>query len=228
MAVRMRRYDLNNETPRITFPGYGSWDRSFSTTGRVTVPYSFTNTRVDATAGYDLKVVTLEAGVRRTAIDRTFREVEQTAETAGSIAAASPAGKYLTSLGVEKKDFWKVVDQCYLCDLCYMTKCPYVPPHEFNLDFPHLMLRYRAVEAKKHGVSLADRQLAETDRNGKWATLIAGAANWATRRDNTTMRGLIEKTAGIDRNAQLPTYASQSLEARVAAQPPARAPWRRK
>jgi glycerol-3-phosphate dehydrogenase subunit C len=125
---------------------------------------------------------------------------------------------------VESKDFARVVEACTLCDMCFLTKCPYVPPHEFNLDFPHLMLRYRAVEAKKNGVPAADRQLAETDRNGKLATLIAGAANWATRRDNTTMRGLMEKTAGIDRNAALPTYATQSLEKRAAANPPARDP----
>lgn len=88
VAVRLRRYDLNNETPRITFAGTGSWDRSFSTSNpRITVPYSFTNTRIDATAGYDLKVVTLEGGLRHTAIDRTFREVEETAETTGSLAA---------------------------------------------------------------------------------------------------------------------------------------------
>ncbi|MCK7580231.1 MAG: hypothetical protein MZV65_34350 [Chromatiales bacterium] len=48
--------------------------------------------------------------------------------------------------GVKKEDYWKVVDQCYLCDLCYMTKCPYVPPHAWNLDFPHLMLRAKAVK----------------------------------------------------------------------------------
>ncbi|MEC8869618.1 MAG: Fe-S oxidoreductase, partial [Pseudomonadota bacterium] len=42
--------------------------------------------------------------------------------------------------GVDQVDYWKVVDQCYLCDLCYMTKCPYVPPHEWGIDFPHLML----------------------------------------------------------------------------------------
>ena len=41
--------------------------------------------------------------------------------------------------GVDKADYMKVADQCYLCDLCYMTKCPYVPPHEFDIDFPHLM-----------------------------------------------------------------------------------------
>ena len=38
--------------------------------------------------------------------------------------------------GVAKEDYWKVVDQCFMCDLCYQTKCPYVPPHEWNLDFP--------------------------------------------------------------------------------------------
>ncbi|WP_036282150.1 heterodisulfide reductase-related iron-sulfur binding cluster [Methylocystis sp. ATCC 49242] len=123
---------------------------------------------------------------------------------------------------VASADFKQVVDACTLCDMCFMTKCPYVPPHEFNLDFPHLMLRYRAVEAKKHGIGAADRALAETDRNGKWATLIAGAANWATRRENTTMRGLEEKIAGLDRNAELPKYASHTLEAKAAANPPAR------
>src|SRR3990167_1166679 len=50
--------------------------------------------------------------------------------------------------GVDKKDYRKVVDQCYLCDLCYMTKCPYVPPHKFNLDFPHTMLRAKVIKVK--------------------------------------------------------------------------------
>ena len=50
--------------------------------------------------------------------------------------------------GVAKDDYWKVVDQCYLCDVCYMTKCPYVPPHPWNVDFPHLMLRAKAKRFK--------------------------------------------------------------------------------
>jgi glycerol-3-phosphate dehydrogenase subunit C len=50
--------------------------------------------------------------------------------------------------GVAKEDYWKVVDHCYLCDLCFMTKCPYVPPHAWNLDFPHLMLRAKAFKYK--------------------------------------------------------------------------------
>src|SRR6201988_5534572 len=67
---------------------------------------------------------------------------------------------------VKSEDFGPVIDACTLCDMCFMTKCPYVPPHEFNLDFPHLMLRYRAMEEKQGKVTFADRQLAETDRNG--------------------------------------------------------------
>ena len=78
---------------------------------------------------------------------------------------------------MEKSRFGEVVDRCYLCDTCYMTKCPYVPPHPFNVDFPHLMLRHRAMEERQGKVSFADRQLAATDRNGKLATLVAPLAN---------------------------------------------------
>src|SRR5271170_1139486 len=51
--------------------------------------------------------------------------------------------------GVASEDFKSVADACTLCDMCFMTKCPYVPPHAFNVDFPHLMVRYRAVELAK-------------------------------------------------------------------------------
>ena len=47
---------------------------------------------------------------------------------------------------IKKEAYWSVVDQCYLCDLCYMTKCPYTPLHPWQLDFPHLMLRGKADE----------------------------------------------------------------------------------
>ena len=72
--------------------------------------------------------------------------------------------------GVKSADFKSVADACTLCDMCFLTKCPYVPPHEFNLDFPHLMVRYRAVELKKGEIGGIDRQLTETDRNGKLGT----------------------------------------------------------
>ena len=65
--------------------------------------------------------------------------------------------------GVDRSDYTKVVDQCYLCDLCFMTKCPYVPPHEFNVDFPHLMLRAKAIKFREEGGSLRDKSLTSTD-----------------------------------------------------------------
>jgi len=113
---------------------------------------------------------------------------------------------------VSSIDFKPVVDACTLCDMCYMTKCPYVPPHEFNLDFPHLMLRYRAVEHKKGENTFVTNQLAKTDRNGKLAKPVAPLANWATDKDNSLTRGIMEKTLGIDKHAALPKYHSKTLE----------------
>jgi glycerol-3-phosphate dehydrogenase subunit C len=105
------------------------------------------------------------------------------------------------------EQFKPVVDACTLCDMCFMTKCPYVPPHEFNLDFPHLMLRARAIEHKKGETSFADRELAKTDRNGKIGSLTAPIANWATR-EGSMMRGPMQTVTGIDKRAYLPTFAS--------------------
>ncbi|MGE0419296.1 MAG: heterodisulfide reductase-related iron-sulfur binding cluster [Acetobacteraceae bacterium] len=121
--------------------------------------------------------------------------------------------------GVDPKDFKKVVDKCTLCDMCFLTKCPYVPPHEFDLDFPHLMLRVRAMEAKQGQVSFADKQLADTDRNGKLAGIVAPLANWATSRGNTTVGPMVRSAAGLHPDAELPKYASQSLVNLSAATP---------
>jgi glycerol-3-phosphate dehydrogenase subunit C len=120
---------------------------------------------------------------------------------------------------VDSKDFKPVIDACTLCDMCYLTKCPYVPPHEFNLDFPHLMLRYRAMEEKQGKIGFADRQMAETDRNGKLATLISAATNWATDRDNTVIGPTLRKAAGLHPDAELPKYASHTLEVQAASSP---------
>jgi glycerol-3-phosphate dehydrogenase subunit C len=122
---------------------------------------------------------------------------------------------------VASTDFKPVVDACTLCDMCFLTKCPYVPPHEFNLDFPHLMLRYRAVEAKKGMVDFADKQLAETDRNGKIATKVSGVANWASSLDNKPMRNVLERVAGLDPDAALPKYASKTFVDQAKAAAPA-------
>ncbi len=123
---------------------------------------------------------------------------------------------------VESADFKPVVDACTLCDMCYMTKCPYVPPHAFNLDFPHLMLRYRAAERKagEGGPGFAARQLTETDRNGKLAGKVAPIANWASKTDNTLTRPLLEKLAGVDRDAALPKFHGRTFVGRSRGQVP--------
>ena len=110
---------------------------------------------------------------------------------------------------VDSKDFKPVVDACTLCDMCFMTKCPYVPPHEFNLDFPHLMLRYRAVEQKKGQIPFSAKQLTKTDRNGKLASKVSGLANWAGKCGNSVTRPIMESVADIHRDAKLPEYSSQ-------------------
>lgn len=123
---------------------------------------------------------------------------------------------------VDSADFKPVVDACTLCDMCFMTKCPYVPPHEFNLDFPHLMLRYRAVEAKKDGVPWNEKQLIQTDRNGRLAGKMSGMANWASDRENKLTRPLIEKIAGVHRDADLPKFvpSSKTFLAQAESRPP--------
>ena len=113
--------------------------------------------------------------------------------------------------GVDKRDYWKVVDQCYLCDLCYMTKCPYVPPHPWNVDFPHLMLRGKAYKFRTQGATFRDRMLTGTDRLGKLAAIpvVAKTMNWANRTPAT--RNVLEKTLGVAKEAALPPYAEKSF-----------------
>jgi len=119
--------------------------------------------------------------------------------------------------GVKTEDYKQVVDACTLCDLCFMTKCPYVPPHEWALDFPHLMLRYRAAELKVGHVKKLDQQLTETDRNGKFASLAAPVVNWAS--NNSVTRAGLEAVAHVDREAKLPKFNGRTLVLRATEQP---------
>ena len=116
---------------------------------------------------------------------------------------------------VPKEVFWDVVDHCYLCDMCYMSKCPYVPPHEWNVDFPHLMLRAKATRFKKEGASRRDRVLSSTDALGKLAGIpvVVQAVN-ATNRSKTG-RKLIEKTLGVHRDAPVPAFHSRTARKRL-------------
>ncbi len=117
--------------------------------------------------------------------------------------------------GVAKADYWKVVDHCYLCDMCYMTKCPYVPPHPWNLDFPHLMLRAKAFKFKQGETPLRDKVLSSTDAVGKLAGIpvvaqVVNAANKAA-----PMRKVLEKALGVHPAALLPQYHSSTARRRL-------------
>ena len=116
---------------------------------------------------------------------------------------------------VDSADFKPVIDACTLCDMCFMTKCPYVPPHEFDLDFPHLMLRYRVMENAQGKIGPLRRRLNETDANGKLASMAPSLVNWASGRNNKLTRPILESVAGIHRDAELPKYHAKTF-ARVA------------
>jgi Fe-S oxidoreductase len=117
--------------------------------------------------------------------------------------------------GVAKPDYWKVVDQCYLCDVCYMTKCPYVPPHPWNVDFPHLMLRGKAYRFRNGSISMRDRVLTSTDRVGKLATIpvVVKVVNAVNR--SPAARGLMEKTLRVSAKSELPPYAESRFRDNV-------------
>ena len=123
--------------------------------------------------------------------------------------------------GVAKDDYWQVVDHCYLCDMCYMTKCPYVPPHEWNVDFPHLMLRAKAARFKEKGASFRDKVLSSTDTVGKLAGIpvVAQVVNAVNR--TGAGRSLLQGALGVHKNAPVPDYHSNSarkqLKSRVGA-----------
>ena len=110
--------------------------------------------------------------------------------------------------GVAKSDYWKVVDECYLCDLCYMTKCPYVPPHPWNLDFPHTMLRAKAIKFKEGGASFRDKMLSSTVPMGKLASIpvVVQAVNASLK--NKPIRKMIGSVLGIHPDRELPEYHS--------------------
>lgn len=115
--------------------------------------------------------------------------------------------------GVKKDDYWKVVDQCYMCDLCYMTKCPYTPPHEWNLDFPHLMLRAKAIQHKEGTeTKFRDNILSNTSVNGKLASIpvVVQAVNAGAK--NKTLRKVGEKVLGVHKDAWLPEFTDKPFE----------------
>jgi glycerol-3-phosphate dehydrogenase subunit C len=111
--------------------------------------------------------------------------------------------------GVKKEAYWSVVDQCYLCDLCYMTKCPYVPPHQWNLDFPHLMLRAKAIKFKKGEVKLGERFLASTDVHGSFAGIPIVVQTVNAINKTKLARKAMDSTLGVHPDAWMPELATK-------------------
>ena len=121
--------------------------------------------------------------------------------------------------GIGEKDHAHVAAACTLCDMCFLTKCPYVPPHPFDIDIPHLILRYRAAKRRAGEKEWIREQLGETDRNGKLAKPVAPIANWASARSNTPLRKLLEAISKIDAEAELPKYHARTAGDRLKASP---------
>jgi Fe-S oxidoreductase len=119
---------------------------------------------------------------------------------------------------VDKKAYWQVVDNCYLCDMCYMTKCPYVPPHPWNVDFPHLMLRAKAVKHRGGGTRWRDKVLSSTDLIGKIAGIpvIAEVVNAVNH--SSVGRKVLDTVLGVHPQAPVPLYRSNTLRKQLAAQ----------
>jgi Fe-S oxidoreductase len=112
----------------------------------------------------------------------------------GDVAAMTPA----------EQD--QVVDECYQCKLCFV-KCPYIPPHEWELDFPRLMLRAAAARPKTVREKVTTQALARTDQTGRLASLAAPVANKAMGRPGSPLRKVLDRVVGIAADRVLPPYA---------------------
>jgi Fe-S oxidoreductase len=112
---------------------------------------------------------------------------------------------------VNKADYQTVVDQCYLCDVCYMTKCPYVPPHPWNIDFPHLMLRQTAKNFQDDKATMRDKVLSATDKMGFFAgiPIVTQAVNAVNKTGLTRL--MLEGAMGVHKDAWIPDYARKTF-----------------
>lgn len=116
---------------------------------------------------------------------------------------------------VPKSAYWDVVDHCYLCDMCYMTKCPYVPPHEWNVDFPHLMLRAKAQRFKARGATGGERLMTSTDTVGRIAGIPVVSQAVNAINGSGAGRRVLESMIGVHRDAPVPTYHSRTARKRL-------------
>ena len=115
----------------------------------------------------------------------------------------------VTRLSADETD--RVMDACFQCKLCEV-QCPYTPRegHEFQLDFPKLVHRYKAQRAKARGIPLRERLLADPDGAGRLARASLGLANAMNR--VALHRAFMHATLGIHKDKLLPDFAGTTFE----------------
>ena len=105
-------------------------------------------------------------------------------------------------------DHRKIVDECYYCKLCF-NHCPYTPPHQYEIDFPHLMVLWKKRLAQERGASWRDRLLVKTDLIGTIGSFTAPLTNWMLR--SKIVRRLVETIAGVHRDRQVLHFSGETF-----------------
>ncbi len=114
----------------------------------------------------------------------------------GDVAKLSPA------------DHHRVVDECYYCKLCF-NHCPYTPPHQYAIDFPHLMVAWKKRLAAERGVHWRDRLLVMTDMIGKLGSAAASMTNGLLK--NSLIRRLVELVVGVHRDRKVLHFSGETF-----------------
>ncbi|MGC8852131.1 MAG: anaerobic glycerol-3-phosphate dehydrogenase subunit C [Hydrogenobacter sp.] len=109
---------------------------------------------------------------------------------------------------LSKEELAKPLELCFHCKQCYF-KCPYTPPHEWNIDFPHLSLRYKIWKFKNQGAKLTDKLMLNTDLVGKLSVGMSFIVN--SLKDTKPVRVIMENFMGVDRRAKLPPFNSETF-----------------
>jgi len=150
-----------------------------------------------------------EAAQRRRAEAAAQGPVERDAH----LESAEGFGDELPELSAHARDLsdaeiGRAVDLCFQCKLCY-PNCPYTPPHEWAVDFPRLLLRWKAQRVRREGVPLRARLMRNTALIGSLGSVLAPLANRALR--NRANRILMEKTVGIHRDKLMPEFHRETF-----------------
>ena len=108
----------------------------------------------------------------------------------------------------KERDFEQIAHECYYCKLCY-NHCPYTPPHQYEIDFPRLMVAWKKQITEEKGARWRDRWLCKTDLMGRWGSRLAPLANWILK--NRWARALGERVTGVHREREVLPFQRETL-----------------